>query len=77
VGVGELAPTESLCLPRKEKSALPPKGRYTSVLPVTKRSAQEVIHDAIRENRPNEYTLYAFAILFVGPFPVAVAGTAL
>jgi hypothetical protein len=31
-----------------------------------KRSAQEVIDTAIRENRPNEYILYAFALLFVG-----------
>ncbi|HEV1284506.1 MAG TPA: hypothetical protein VNU44_04320 [Bryobacteraceae bacterium] len=31
-----------------------------------KRTAQEVIDAAIRENRPNEYILYAFAILFVG-----------
>ena len=31
-----------------------------------KRFAQDVIDDAIRENRPNEYILYAFAILFVG-----------
>jgi hypothetical protein len=31
-----------------------------------KRSAQEVIDTAIKENRPNEYLLYAFAMLFVG-----------
>jgi hypothetical protein len=31
-----------------------------------KRTAQEVIDSAIRENRPNEYLLYAFAMLFVG-----------
>jgi hypothetical protein len=31
-----------------------------------KRSAQEVIDTAIKENRPNEYLLYAFALLFVG-----------
>jgi hypothetical protein len=30
-----------------------------------KRSAQEIIDTAIRENRANEYLLYAFAILFV------------
>jgi hypothetical protein len=30
-----------------------------------KRSAQEVIDTAIRENRSNEYLLYAFALLFV------------
>ena len=29
------------------------------------RSAQEVIDQLIRENRPNEYMHYAFAILFV------------
>jgi hypothetical protein len=33
---------------------------------MAKRSAQDVIDDAIRENRPNEYILYFFAILFVG-----------
>jgi hypothetical protein len=31
-----------------------------------KRSAHEVINTAIRENRFNEYLLYAFAIIFVG-----------
>jgi hypothetical protein len=31
-----------------------------------KRTAQEVIDTAIKENRPNEYLLYAFALLFVG-----------
>ena len=30
-----------------------------------KRSAQEVIDTAIRENRPNEHILYGFAVLFV------------
>ena len=33
---------------------------------MAKRTAQEVSDAAIRENRPNEYILYAFAILFVG-----------
>ncbi|MDP9050507.1 MAG: hypothetical protein M3O31_07255 [Acidobacteriota bacterium] len=33
---------------------------------MAKRSAQEVIDNAIRENRPNEYLLYGFALLFVG-----------
>ena len=33
---------------------------------MAKRSAQEVIDTAIKENRPNEYLLYAFALLFVG-----------
>jgi hypothetical protein len=33
---------------------------------MAKRTAQEVIDAAIRENRPNEYILYAFAVLFVG-----------
>jgi hypothetical protein len=32
---------------------------------MAKRTAEEVIDAAIRENRPNEYLLYAFAILFV------------
>ncbi len=34
-------------------------------MPPHKRSAYDVINAAIRENRPNEYILYAFAILFV------------
>ena len=33
---------------------------------MAKRTAEEVIDAAIRENRPNEYILYAFAFLFVG-----------
>jgi hypothetical protein len=33
---------------------------------MAKRTAEEVIDAAIRENRPNEYILYAFAVLFVG-----------
>ncbi len=33
---------------------------------MAKRSAQDVIDDTIRENRPNEYILYGFALLFVG-----------
>ena len=33
---------------------------------MAKRSAQEVIDQLIRENKPNEHTLYAFAMIFVG-----------
>ena len=33
---------------------------------MAKRSAQEVIDQLIRENKPNEHTLYALAMLFVG-----------
>ena len=34
-------------------------------MPVAKRSAQQIIDTAIRENRANEYLLYIFAIVFV------------
>jgi hypothetical protein len=33
---------------------------------MAKRTAEEVIDATIQENRPSEYLLYAFAILFVG-----------
>ena len=56
-----------MSVPSKDerKKAAPERVKSGSSIPVISRTAQEVIDQAINDNRPGEYLLYGFATVFV------------